>query len=30
MNIGREYFNEWHDLMVRIDGPVVAHLADQL
>jgi cardiolipin synthase len=30
MNIGREYYNEWHDLMVRIDGPVVAHLADQL
>lgn len=28
MNIGREYFNEWHDLMVRVDGPVVAHLAD--
>jgi len=27
MNIGREYFNEWHDLMVRIEGPVVANLA---
>jgi cardiolipin synthase len=27
MNIGREYYNEWHDLMVRIDGPVVAELA---
>lgn len=27
MNIGREYFNEWHDLMVRIEGPVVASLA---
>jgi cardiolipin synthase len=28
MNIGREYYNEWHDLMVRVDGPVVAKLAD--
>ena len=27
MNIGREYYNEWHDLMVRVEGPVVAHLA---
>ena len=27
MNIGREYFSEWHDLMVRIDGPVVRDLA---
>ena len=27
MNIGREYYNEWHDLMVRVDGPVVARLA---
>ncbi|MES2476015.1 MAG: phosphatidylserine/phosphatidylglycerophosphate/cardiolipin synthase family protein [Verrucomicrobiota bacterium] len=27
MNIGREYFSEWHDLMVRVDGPVVATLA---
>lgn len=26
MNIGREYFSEWHDLMVRIDGPVVEDL----
>jgi cardiolipin synthase len=26
MNLGREYFSEWHDLMVRIDGPVVAGL----
>ena len=28
MNIGREYYNEWHDLMVRVDGPVVARFAD--
>jgi cardiolipin synthase len=27
MNIGREYFSEWHDLMVRVDGPVVGSLA---
>jgi len=27
MNIGREYYNEWHDLMVRVEGPVVAQLA---
>ncbi len=27
MNIGREYYSEWHDLMVRIEGPVVASLA---
>ena len=27
MNIGREYFSEWHDLMVRVEGPVVATLA---
>ena len=26
MNIGREYFSEWHDMMVRIDGPVVQDL----
>lgn len=26
MNIGREYRFEWHDLMVEIDGPVVAGL----
>ncbi|QTN32366.1 phosphatidylserine/phosphatidylglycerophosphate/cardiolipin synthase family protein [Akkermansiaceae bacterium] len=29
MNIGREYFNEWHDLMVKVDGPVVAGLAGE-
>ena len=22
-NIGREYFSEWHDLMVRVEGPAV-------
>lgn len=27
MNIGREYYNEWHDLMVRVEGPVVSRLA---
>lgn len=27
MNIGREYFSEWHDLMVRVEGPVVGTLA---
>ncbi len=26
MNIGREYYSEWHDLMVRVEGPVVASL----
>ncbi len=29
MNIGREYYNEWHDLMVKVEGPVVAKLAKQ-
>lgn len=27
MNIGREYYSEWHDLMVRVEGPVVRSLA---
>lgn len=27
MNIGREYRYEWHDLMVRVEGPVVKKLA---
>lgn len=26
MNIGREYRHEWHDLMVRVTGPVVTPL----
>lgn len=27
MNIGREYFSEWHDLMVKVEGPVVHTLS---
>lgn len=27
MNIGREYYSEWHDLMVAVEGPVVRTLA---
>lgn len=27
MNIGREYYSEWHDMMIRIDGPVVRTLS---
>jgi cardiolipin synthase len=27
-NIGREYYTEWHDLMVRVEGPVVARLQE--
>lgn len=27
MNIGREYFSEWHDLMIRVEGPVVQSLS---
>lgn len=26
MNIGREYYSEWHDLMVKVEGPVVGSL----
>jgi cardiolipin synthase len=29
MNIGQEYFSEWHDLMVKVEGPVVARLAKE-
>ena len=27
MNIGREYFSEWHDMMVAVEGPVVRTLS---
>jgi len=27
MNIGREYYSEWHDLMIRVEGPVVRSLS---
>ena len=27
MNIGREYYAEWHDLMVRVEGPIVRSLS---
>ncbi|WP_081885839.1 phosphatidylserine/phosphatidylglycerophosphate/cardiolipin synthase family protein [Haloferula sp. BvORR071] len=27
-NIGREYYSEWHDLMFRMEGPVVASLQE--
>lgn len=27
MNIGREYYSEWHDLMVKVEGPVVEELS---
>ena len=26
MNMGREYYSEWHDLMVSVKGPVIASL----
>jgi cardiolipin synthase len=27
MNIGREYYSEWHDLMVKVEGPIVGSLS---
>jgi cardiolipin synthase len=27
MNMGREYYSEWHDLMVKVEGPIVASLS---
>jgi len=27
MNIGREYYSEWHDMMVRVEGPIVRSLS---
>lgn len=27
MNIGREYFSEWHDMMIRVEGPIVRTLS---
>ena len=27
MNMGREYFSEWHDLMVKVEGPIVGSLS---
>lgn len=27
MNIGREYYSEWHDLMMKVEGPVVKSLS---
>lgn len=29
INIGREYYSEWHDLMVRVKGPVVNQLQNE-
>lgn len=29
MNIGREYFSEWRDLMVKVEGPVVGTLGHE-
>lgn len=27
MNLGREYYSEWHDLMVKVEGPIVGSLS---
>lgn len=27
MNMGREYYSEWHDMMVRVEGPIVGRLS---
>ena len=29
MNIGREYYSEWHDLMLKVEGPIVGALAKE-
>ncbi len=29
MNIGQEYYSEWHDLMMKVEGPIVARLAKE-
>lgn len=29
MNMGREYFSEWHDLMVKIEGPIIETLSHE-
>jgi cardiolipin synthase len=26
MNIGREYYSEWHDLMLKVEGPIVGSI----
>lgn len=29
MNIGREYYSEWHDLMVLVEGPILGTLSKE-
>lgn len=29
MNMGQEYYSEWHDLMAKVEGPIVARLAKE-
>jgi len=29
MNIGREYYSEWHDMMISVKGPVVGSLKEE-